>query len=89
MVYTGTGGVTLAPRLSWVFEHKFMLSYTDSAMHVMRYKDIFDRMAVMFPYFVYDFSEGTSQTDLNIGITPKKNAIVSRKNCFLRDRIHY
>lgn len=71
--YTGTGGVTLAPPLSWVFEPKFMLSYTDSAMHVMRYKDIFDRMAVMFPYFVYDFSEGTSQTDLNIknvGVVP-------------------
>jgi uncharacterized protein len=71
--YTGTGGVTLAPPLSWVFEPKFMLSYTNSAMHVMRYKDIFDRMAVMFPYFVYDFSEGTSQTDLNIrnvGVVP-------------------
>ena len=71
--YTGTGGVNLAHPLSWVFEPKFMLSYTDSAMHVMRYKDIFDRMAVMFPYFVYDFSEGTSQTDLNIknvGVVP-------------------
>jgi uncharacterized membrane protein (UPF0182 family) len=71
--YTGAGGVTLAPPLSWVFEPKFMLSYTNSAMHVMRYKDIFDRMAVMFPYFVYDFSEGTSQTDLNIrnvGVVP-------------------
>ena len=71
--YTGTGGVNLDPPLSWVFEPKFMLSYTDSAMHVMRYKDIFDRMAVMFPYFVYDFTEGTSQTDLNIknvGVVP-------------------
>jgi uncharacterized protein len=71
--YTGAGGVTLAPPLSWVFEPKFMLSYTNSAMHVMRYKDIFDRMTVMFPYFVYDFSEGTSQTDLNIrnvGVVP-------------------
>ena len=71
--YTGTGGVNLAPPLSWVFEPKFMLSYTDIAMHVMRYKDIFDRMAVMFPYFVYNFSEGTSQTDLNIknvGVVP-------------------
>ena len=71
--YTGSGGVTLAPPISWVFEPKFMLSYTNNAMHVMRYKDIFDRMAVMFPYFVYDFSEGTSQTDLNIrniGVVP-------------------
>lgn len=71
--YTGNGGVNLAPPLSWLFEPKFMLSYTDSAMHVMRYKDIFDRMAIMFPYFVYDFTRGTSQTDLNIrnvGVVP-------------------
>jgi uncharacterized membrane protein (UPF0182 family) len=71
--YTGTGGANLAPPLSWVFEPKFMLSHTDSVMHVMRYKDIFDRMGVMFPYFVYDFTQGTSQTDLNIknvGVLP-------------------
>jgi uncharacterized protein len=71
--YTGSGGLTLDPPLSWVFEPKFMLSYTNSAMHVMRYKDIFDRMAVMFPYFVYNFSEGNSQADLNIrnvGVLP-------------------
>lgn len=71
--YTGTGGINLYPPLSWIFEPKFMLSYTGSAMHIMRYKDIFDRMEIMFPYFVYDFTEGTSQTDLNIknvGVVP-------------------
>ncbi len=64
--YSGTGGVNLAPPLSWVFEPKFMLSYTNSPMHVMRYKDIFDRMKVMYPYFVYDFTVGPSQTTFDI-----------------------
>jgi uncharacterized protein len=71
--YTGTGGVNVAPPLSWVFEPKFMLSYPDSTMHVMRYKDIFDRMKVMYPYFVYDFTQGTSQANPNIrnvGVVP-------------------
>ncbi|HET7148477.1 MAG TPA: UPF0182 family protein [Candidatus Nitrosopolaris sp.] len=71
--YTGTGGVNVAPPLSWVFEPKFMLSYTDSTMHVMRYKDIFDRMKVMYPYFVYDFTQGASQANINIrnvGVVP-------------------
>jgi len=50
-----------------------MLSYPDSTMHVMRYKDIFDRMKVMYPYFVYDFTQGTSQANPNIrnvGVVP-------------------
>ncbi|MDQ6668859.1 MAG: UPF0182 family protein, partial [Thermoproteota archaeon] len=71
--YTGTGGVNIAPPVSWVFEPKFMLSYTESTMHVMRYKDIFDRMKVMYPYFVYDFTQGTSQANINIrnvGVVP-------------------
>jgi len=71
--YTGTGGVNVAPPVSWVFEPKFMLSYTDSTMHVLRYKDIFDRMKVMYPYFVYDFTQGTSQANINIrnvGVVP-------------------
>lgn len=64
--YAGTGGVNVAPPLSWVFEPKFMLSYTNSPMHIMRYKDIFDRMKVIFPYFVYDFTQGASQSNLDI-----------------------
>lgn len=71
--YTGAGGVHVAPPVSWVFEPKFMLSYTDSTMHVMRYKDIFDRMKAMYPYFVYDFTQGTSQANINIrnvGVVP-------------------
>src|SRR5262249_33251420 len=71
--YTGTGGVDLSPPVSWIFEPNFMLSYTDSSMHVMRLKDIYDRMSVMYPYFVYNFALGSSQNQLNIrnvGIVP-------------------
>jgi len=71
--YTGTGGVNLSPPVSWIFEPNFMLSYTDSSMHVMRLKDIYDRMTAMYPYFVYNFALGSSQNQLNIrnvGVVP-------------------
>jgi uncharacterized membrane protein (UPF0182 family) len=71
--YTGTGGVDLSPPVSWIFEPNFMLSYTDSSMHVMRLKDIYDRMSAMYPYFVYNFALGSSQNQLNIrnvGVVP-------------------
>ncbi len=64
--YSGTGGINVAPPLSWVFEPKFMFSYPDSTMHIMRYKDIFDRMKTMFPYFVYEFTLGSPQNVLNV-----------------------
>jgi uncharacterized protein len=53
--YNGTGGVDLPPPLSWMFEPNFMLSYPDTPIHVMRYKDIHDRMGLLYPYFTYDF----------------------------------
>ncbi len=53
--YNGTGGVDVPPPLSWMFEPNFMLSYPDTPIHVMRYKDIHDRMDLLYPYFTYDF----------------------------------
>lgn len=53
--YNGTGGVDVPPPLSWMFEPNFMLSYPDTPIHVMRYKDIHDRMNLIYPYFTYDF----------------------------------
>lgn len=64
--YKGTGGINVSPPLSWVFEPKFMLSFPDSTMHIMRFKDIFDRMKTMFPYFVYEFTLGPPQTALDV-----------------------
>lgn len=53
--YNGTGGVNVAPPLSWMFEPNFMISYSSTPVHVMRYKDIHHRMELLYPYFVYEF----------------------------------
>ena len=52
-LYSGNGGIDISPPLSWVFEPNFLLSYPNDPIHVMRYKDIYDRMEVMYPYFLY------------------------------------
>jgi hypothetical protein len=64
--YNGSGGINISPPLSWIFEPNFMLSYPDSSLHIMRFKDIYERMKLMYPYFVYDFGVGTSQNDFNV-----------------------
>ncbi|MFQ5940096.1 MAG: UPF0182 family protein [Nitrososphaerales archaeon] len=53
--YDGNGGITVAPPVSWIFEPNFLLSYPDRAIHVMRFKDIHDRMSLLYPYFEYQF----------------------------------
>ena len=50
----GFGGLDISPPLSWTFEPNFLLSYTAESVHVMRYKDVHDRMKILFPYFLYD-----------------------------------
>lgn len=57
-MYNGTGGVDVAPPLSWMFEPNFMVSYSGTPVHIMRYKDINDRMELLYPYFVYEFGFG-------------------------------
>ncbi|MEM3006753.1 MAG: UPF0182 family protein [Candidatus Nitrosotenuis sp.] len=53
-LYSGRGGIDVAPPLSWVFEPNFLLSYPSTPVHVMRYKDIYDRMETLYPYFLYN-----------------------------------
>jgi uncharacterized protein len=53
--YNGTGGVDVAPPMSWMFEPNFMVSSSSTPVHIMRYKDIHDRMELLYPYFVYEF----------------------------------
>ncbi|MBI5697659.1 MAG: UPF0182 family protein, partial [Thaumarchaeota archaeon] len=53
-LYSGDGGITVSPPLSWVFEPNFLLSYPSTSVHVMRYKDVYDRMETLYPYFLYD-----------------------------------
>lgn len=52
--YTGQGGLTLAPPTSWIFEPNFLLSFPTEPVHIMRYKDIHDRMETLYPYFLYN-----------------------------------
>jgi uncharacterized protein len=59
--YNGTGGIDVAPPLSWMFEPNFMLSYPSTPIHVMRYKDVHERMELLYPYFVYDFAFTSTQ----------------------------
>jgi uncharacterized membrane protein (UPF0182 family) len=58
--YNGTGGIDVAPPLSWMFEPNFMLSYPGTPIHVMRFKDVHERMELLYPYFVYDFAVTSS-----------------------------
>jgi hypothetical protein len=51
--YTGSGGVQISPPLSWIFEPNFLLSYPATPIHTLRYKDIHDRMELLYPYFLY------------------------------------
>jgi uncharacterized membrane protein (UPF0182 family) len=60
--YNGTGGIDVMPPISWMFEPNFMLSYPDTPIHIMRYKDIHDRMNLLYPYFVYDFAFSNDDT---------------------------
>lgn len=57
--YNGSGGIDVTPPLSWMFEPNFMLSYPSTPIHVMRFKDVHERMGLLYPYFVYDFAFAT------------------------------
>ncbi len=52
--YSGTGGLDVSPPLSWIFEPNFLLSFPAESVHIMRYKDVHDRMEMLYPYFLYD-----------------------------------
>ncbi|MDE1866391.1 MAG: UPF0182 family protein [Thaumarchaeota archaeon] len=52
--YAGSGGLDVAPPASQLFEPNFFLSYPTQPIHMMRYRDIHDRMQLLYPYFQYD-----------------------------------
>jgi len=51
--YSGTGGLDVPPPLSWIFEPNFLLSFPGESVHIMRYKDVNQRMETLYPYFLY------------------------------------
>ena len=52
--YDGIGGLEIAPPISWLFEPNFMISFPGTPIHVMRYKDVNERMETLYPYFLYN-----------------------------------
>ena len=52
--YSGMGGLDIAPPISWMFEPNFMISYPGDSIHVMRYKDVNERMSTLYPYFLFN-----------------------------------
>ena len=65
--------IDVSSPLRWIYETNFMLSYSGSSIHMMRYKDIHKRMELIYPYFIYEFSFETSDNNFNI----KKIAVIS------------
>lgn len=53
-LYSGMGGLAVSPPLSWTFEPNFLLSFPTEPVHVMRYKDVHERMKILYPYFLYE-----------------------------------
>lgn len=52
--YHGTGGLTVNPPVDQIFEPNFLLSYPTEPIHIIRYRDIHDRMQLLYPYFQYN-----------------------------------
>lgn len=52
--YSGIGGLDVSPPLSWIYEPNFLLSFPSESVHIMRYKDVNERMETLYPYFLYD-----------------------------------
>jgi len=53
VAYNGKGGLDVSPPLSWIFEPNFLLSFPGESVHIMRYKDVHDRLQTLYPYFQY------------------------------------
>ena len=54
VTYHGNGGLTVSPPISQIFEPNFFLSYPTQQIHIIRYRDIHDRMNLLYPYFQYN-----------------------------------
>jgi uncharacterized membrane protein (UPF0182 family) len=54
--YSGKGGVTVSPPISWIYDPTFFFSYPDKTIRLLRYRDVYDRMTLLFPYFEYRWS---------------------------------
>ena len=55
-MYSGSGGIDIPPPLSWIFEPNWLLSRPFETIHTMRYKDVHEKMELLFPYFFYEIN---------------------------------
>jgi len=55
--YDGRGGIDAPPPLSWIFDANFFWAYRGETIHALRYRDVYERMQLLFPYFEYKFGE--------------------------------
>ena len=55
-MYSGSGGIDIPPPLSWLFEPNWLLARPFETIHTMRYKDVHEKMELLFPYFFYEIN---------------------------------
>ncbi|MEM3619802.1 MAG: UPF0182 family protein, partial [Nitrososphaerota archaeon] len=55
--YSGKGGIVVSPPISWIYDPTFFFSYPDKTIRLLRYRDVYDRMSLLFPYFEYRWNE--------------------------------
>lgn len=94
--YSGSGGVKIGPPLSWLYDVTFFLSYPDKEILLLRYRDVHDRVQLLFPYFAYIYNgeyvdmfpvtDGTRTYWMMplIAILPTENVPWSMGNPFVR-----
>lgn len=51
--YDGRGGVVVGPPITWLYDVTFLLSYPDKQVKLIRYRDVYDRLELLLPYFTY------------------------------------
>ena len=51
--YNGRGGIVVGPPITWLYDVTFLLSYPDKQVKLIRYRDVYDRLELLLPYFTY------------------------------------
>lgn len=51
--YNGRGGVVVGPPITWLYDATFLLSYPDKEVKLLRYRDVYERLSLLLPYFTY------------------------------------
>ncbi|MCS7132148.1 MAG: UPF0182 family protein [Aigarchaeota archaeon] len=55
--YVGEGGIKVGPPVTWLYDVTFLLSYPDKEVKLLRYRDVYDRLNLLLPYFNYRWGE--------------------------------